>query len=116
MYIRIHIYTRIYIRIHVYGMATMSRLLKIIGLFCRISSLLHGTFAKETSHFKEPTNRGHPISTYTPYSMCRGMCVCVRGCDTYIAKDKLINTYMRVCIQYICIHMGWLRLVGSIKL
>ena len=33
-----------------YGVATISRLLKIIGLFCRISSLLYGSFAKETLH------------------------------------------------------------------
>jgi len=39
----------------------ISRLLKITGLFCRISSLLQGSFAKETYHFKEPTNRSHPI-------------------------------------------------------
>ena len=39
----------------------MSRLLKIIGLFCRMSSLLQGSFAKETYDFKEPTNRSHPI-------------------------------------------------------
>ena len=45
----------------VYGVATISRLLKIIGLFCRISSLLWGSFAKETYDFKEPTSRGHPI-------------------------------------------------------
>jgi len=45
-----------------YGVATMSRLLKIIGLFCRISSVLYGSFAKETYDFKEPTNRSHPIS------------------------------------------------------
>jgi len=31
----------------VYGVATISRLLKIIGFFCRISSLLQGSFAKE---------------------------------------------------------------------
>ena len=30
----------------VYGVATISRLLKIIGLFCRILSLLYGSFAK----------------------------------------------------------------------
>jgi len=30
--------------------------LVIIGLFCRISSLLWGSFAKETYNFKEPTN------------------------------------------------------------
>jgi len=44
-----------------YGVATISRLLKIIGLFCRILSLFKGSFAKETYNFKEPTNRSHPI-------------------------------------------------------
>ena len=44
-----------------YGVATMSRLLQIIGLFCRMSSLLKGFLAKETYDFKEPTNRSHPI-------------------------------------------------------
>jgi len=38
----------------------ISRLLTIIGLFCRISSLLKGSFAKETYNFKEPTNCSHP--------------------------------------------------------
>ena len=33
----------------------------MIGLFCRISSLLQASFAKETYNFKEPTNRSHPI-------------------------------------------------------
>ena len=31
-----------------YGVATISRFLKIIGLFCRIQSVLQGSFAKET--------------------------------------------------------------------
>ena len=48
-----------------YGVATISRLLKILGLFCRISSLLYGSFAKKTYHFKEPTNHSHPIPEYT---------------------------------------------------
>ena len=30
-----------------------------IGLFCTISSLLQGSFAKETYHFKAPTHRSH---------------------------------------------------------
>jgi len=42
----------------------MSRLLKIVVLFCRISSLLWGAFAKETCHFKETTNRSHPIFAF----------------------------------------------------
>ena len=47
-----------------YGVATISRLLKIIRLFCRIPSLLQGSFAKETYNFKEPTNRSHPIGSF----------------------------------------------------
>jgi len=44
-----------------YGVATISRLLKIIGLFCKrdINKRLYST--KETYNFKEPTNRSHPI-------------------------------------------------------
>ena len=65
-----NIYTYIYTHTHsmytyyinkCYGMAMRSRLLKIIGLFCRTQSLLQGSFAKETYNFKEPTNRSHPI-------------------------------------------------------
>jgi len=37
-----------------YWVATISRRLQIIGLFCRILSLLLGSFAKETYNFKEP--------------------------------------------------------------
>ena len=44
-----------------YGVATIGRLLQIIGLFCRILSLLEGSFAKETYNFQEPTNRSHHI-------------------------------------------------------
>ena len=43
-------------------MATISRLLKIIGLFCRILSLVWGSLAKETYNFKEPTNGSHTTS------------------------------------------------------
>jgi len=44
-----------------YVVATIRRLLKIIGLFCGISSVFEGSFAKETYHFMEPTNRNHPM-------------------------------------------------------
>ena len=44
-----------------YEVVTISRLLKTTGLFCRIQSVLEGSFAKETYHFKERTNRSHPI-------------------------------------------------------
>ena len=40
--------------------------LRLVGclkscLFCRISSLLQGSFANETYNFKEPTTRSYPI-------------------------------------------------------
>ena len=44
-----------------YEEATISWLLKTMGLFCKISSLLKGSFVKETFNFKEHTNRSHPI-------------------------------------------------------
>jgi len=46
-----------------YGVATVSRIDKIIGLFCRIPSLLQGSFAKETYNLIDPTNRK---SIHTP--------------------------------------------------
>jgi len=48
---------------HAYGVATISRLLKIRGRFCRIQSLLEGSFAKETYNSEEPTHRSHPIES-----------------------------------------------------
>ena len=52
------------------GVATTCKLLKIIGLFCRISSLLNGSFAKETYNFKEPTNRSRPIIRCISCTLC----------------------------------------------
>ena len=48
-------------------MVSISRLLNIIGLFCRISSLSWGSFAEETYNFKEPTDRSHPITVGPDY-------------------------------------------------
>ena len=60
-----------------YGVATISRLLKIIGLFCRISSLWYVSFAKETYNFKELTNRSHPTVSCV-CALVHGMHVCKR--------------------------------------
>jgi len=48
-----------------YGVATISRLLKIIGLFCKRALYKRRYSAKETYNFKEPTNRSHLICIYT---------------------------------------------------
>ena len=47
-----------------YGVATVSKIDKITGLFCRISSLLQGSFAKETYNFIDPTNQSHPSCSW----------------------------------------------------
>jgi len=44
-----------------YGVATIGRLLKIIGLFCKRALQKRLYSAKETYDFKEPTNRSYPI-------------------------------------------------------
>jgi len=45
--------------IHVYGVATIRKLLKITGLFCKSALQKRLYSAKETYNFKEPTNRSH---------------------------------------------------------
>ena len=66
-----------------YAVATISRLLKIIGLVCRMSSILQGSFAKEACNFTEPTNRSHPImllhvacSGHEEMNLCRDYYLC----------------------------------------
>jgi len=44
-----------------YWVASISKLLKIIGLFCKGAQYKRRYSAKGTYHFKEPTNRSHPI-------------------------------------------------------
>ena len=44
-----------------YGVATMSRMLKNIGLFCKGDLQKRPIFCKETCIFKHPTHRSHPI-------------------------------------------------------
>ena len=45
--------------------------IQITGLFCRIQSLLQGSFAKETYNLKEPTNRSHPICNIRAFDFDR---------------------------------------------
>jgi len=52
---------RLWVHNNWYGVASISKLLKITGLFCKraLSKRLYS--AKETYNLKEPTNRSHPI-------------------------------------------------------
>ena len=78
-------------------MATFSRIDKIIGLFCRISSLLQGSFAKETYNFIDPTNRSHPISD------ARALAYYIRALVYGVALvsriDKMIGLFCKRALQ-----------------
>ena len=50
-----------------YGVATISRLLKMIGLFCKRALQKRLYSARETYDFEEPTDRSHSISIYKQY-------------------------------------------------
>ena len=45
-----------------YGVATISNMLKNIGLFCKRALQKRPVFCKETCIFKHPTHRSHPIT------------------------------------------------------
>ena len=47
-----------------YGVAAISRLLQIVGLFCKRALLKRLYSAKETCNFKDPTNRSHPTTLF----------------------------------------------------
>ena len=49
-----------------YWVTLVSRIDKIMGLYCRISSLLQVSFAKETYNFIDLTNRSHPFALDQP--------------------------------------------------
>ena len=57
-----------------YGVATISRLLKMIGLFCKRALKKRRYSAKETYNFKEPTNRSHPIHWHGCTCCARSSC------------------------------------------
>ena len=52
-----------------YGVATISRMLKNIGLFCKRALQKRPVFCKETCIFKHPTHRSHPIEE--PYMLSK---------------------------------------------
>jgi len=78
-----------------YGVATISRLLQIIGLFCRIWTLLSGSFAKETYNFKEPTNRS-PL-------------ICI------LARRKYPSNVKELCIHEWDMNEIWMRQVTLVN-
>ena len=93
-----------------YGVATISRLLKIIGLFCKNPLQKRRYSAKETYTFKEPTTFSHPIVAHThTQSELWALLRCVRAvvlvCDTCIHILKNSHKYM--CRTSYVSHTIW---------
>jgi len=57
-----------------YGVASISRLLKIIGLFCKRAFYQRLHSAKETCNSKEPTNRSHLIVCRASHGSVVALC------------------------------------------
>jgi len=85
-----------------YGVPTISRLLNIIGLFCKRALSKRRHSAKETCVFKEPTNRSHPICVYL-YIRSIYVCVCVRE-RVCVCVGVCVCACVCMCVHmYVCV-------------
>ena len=133
----------------IYTPITIGRLLQIVGLFCRIQSLLQASFAKETYFLVEWSICIYPLFVYIPSTsastssqMYANICLQetqrreVRVKADAIANISLVSTLTSVegeekesTVNFSWVRkrslpskrrlasaMGWLRLVGSLKL
>jgi len=89
-----------------YGVATISRLLKIIGLFCRIQSLLYDFFASETYNFKEPTNRSHSISYISFYILSYHFLSLYPTKRTLYSMKRALHPTKQQCISRLNYHIS----------
>jgi len=89
--IHTHVDTTTYRSALANGGASNSRLLKIIGLFCKRALSKRRYSAKETYHFKEPTNRSHPIAIHV-----LGPAACMTYIYVYIYIHPRIYTYTHI--------------------
>ena len=100
-------------------LATISRLLQIIGLFCRISSLLQVSFAQETCDFKKPTNRSQVChANRMSVTHMDALCHAFLECLVTFCVWSVYHTYrMSVTdMNASCHAFGCVVSVGSMKL
>jgi len=100
----------LYTCVYVYGVAAISRLLKIMGLFCRLSGFYRALLQKKTYNLKEPTNCSHPISIMYRRVWIDDMrvcvCVCVCVCEwEVIYEDRYIHIYIHLYTHIIYIYI-----------
>jgi len=77
---------------------------KIIGLSCRISSLLQGSFEKETYNYIDPTNQSYRISFMDDTRARRMHDTRINACVMTHASTYVWHIFMNVCVAYIHTH------------
>ena len=110
-----------------YGVALVSRIDEITGLFCKRALYKQRYSAKETYNFIDPTDCSHPLAD--PISdleisimrksiglFCKRalksiglFCKRARQAEPALHHDTSVTHLSSIC------NMGWLRLVGSLK-
>jgi len=107
-----HIYTHTYTYVctsgctlssslSLYGVATISRMLKNIGLFCKRALQKRPVFCKETYIFKHPTNRSHPIVNCCSTSVVVVVGIVVRHsliCPSCVRVHLCVCMCVSVCV------------------
>jgi len=81
-----------------YGVAMISRLLRIIGLFSKRALYKWLYSAKRTYNFMEPTNRSHPVLTQRTIHLC--FYPVLRVCDPFsfwaVSRRAMLGDVTRV--------------------
>jgi len=77
-----------------YGVATISRMLKNIGLFCKRALQKRPVFCKETCIFKHPTHRSHPIATISnQHDKFTSLLILLQVHENELERISLQNTF-----------------------
>jgi len=106
-HINIYIYVYIYVCIHIYryGVASVSRIDKIIGLFCKRALEKRRYSAKETYNLIDPTDRSHPIA-HNPMQRDRANTFKHTYIYTYIYMYIYIRIYVQIYMHiYVYIYI-----------
>jgi len=105
-----------------YGVATSSRLLTITGVFCKRALQKRLYSAKEAYNFKEPTNYSHPTlaNMRRKTDAFRNIPRFDHPLEEFPIPFKILHIVLtsmhRKTFAIRNAGMGWLRLVGSLKL
>jgi len=85
----------------VHGVATISVLLKIVGLVCKRTLYNRWYSAKQTYNFKEPTNRSRPIAIYILIHACVYWLISMTHLNTS-SDDVAVCCSVLQCVAVCC--------------